>query len=666
MKQASAKQRFGWLVATILGMTLPWSSAAQSPVLSAKAGGQRKALVMGYGGPNSSHAEAAKVCFLGSVGNPANDPKKGWTCEFTWDVMRRLGMNPQTTGEEAFFAEIDRRQLGYRIAISCGPFSSTLKCWGAALDHGIMPFGAQGNNNRGQRMPDEIGLHGGVGVAGGSYANVTSYGPAVEFIDTIARGIAHPDYEEAVQSYANQRVAARFAKVLDAHPEYNIWDARQHLRQSATYWASGWTELNGYGRAGEDVAVGALLPAPPVEFEISKSRDHHRVSFSWRNFPQTGFAGTVIARAGGQILYDGMGTNFVWASTVDGDETFIYWSKNRSGEKSRIETYQRRIITGLSQGAYRSCAIFGAPAGEEAKNALMCNLFSHIAKGWNCDELYKTGNAYYDQVQRFPLGVVAGVFPSFSGMTTFVLTNHYRIVLAPVTQEEGDLFRHKADWDRLVHAGVAVVLPHHAGNSISRKPQARRLSPPRLFSAITVGYGITNNYRSFGPGLEFFDASDLPGTTLGLPNQTDAAATVAGKLARLLEANPNYNFWDARQHLRQNSSGYVAGWREDGGYGRPLLEPLTRSELDPGPPVDIQVRWSTDGKGTEFSWMNFRQSSFAQTIIQAGDGREIYAGTETHFVWSGESTGPFRFFSRDKAGRLSRSEIYTVIEASVK
>ena len=80
-----------------------------------------------------------------------------------------------------------------------------------------------------------------------------------------------------------------------------------------------------------------------------RSRDRHQVLFDWHNFEQTDFAATVIARRDGRIIYEGAGTNFVWTSDVDGDETFSYWSRNRAGEKSRMESYQTRTVTGLNR-----------------------------------------------------------------------------------------------------------------------------------------------------------------------------------------------------------------------------------------------------------------------------------------------------------------------------
>ena len=143
----------------------------------------------------------------------------------------------------------------------------------------------------------------------------------------------------------------------------------------------------------------------------------------------------------------------------------------------------------------------------------------------------------------------------------------------------------------------------------------------------------------------------------------DAAAVVAGKLAQILDANPQYNIWDARQHLRQSSSYYQTGWIEDGGYGRPPAHPARIAVLDPAPPLEIQAVKSPDGYSVTLSWQNFLQSSFAETVIMRKDGRTLYHGTGTSFVWRSDVNGDetFRFFSRDKSGRLSRAESYTVL-----
>ncbi len=177
---------------------------------------------------------------------------------------------------------------------------------------------------------------------------------------------------------------------------------------------------------------------------------------------------------------------------------------------------------------------------------------------------------------------------------------------------------------------------------------------------------MTNKLRSFGPGLEFFDAPATPSPLSPEPLQPDAAAVVAAKLARIFDANPAYNLWDARQHLRQSASYYREGWREDGGYGRPAATPVKIDKLDPAPPVEIQALKSPDGTSIAFSWENFLETHFAETVIKRGNGAALYHGTGTSFNWISDVDGEetFSVFSKDKEGRLSRAEAYTTFTVS--
>lgn len=302
--------------------------------------GQRKALVIGQSHPGS-HSEAAKINFLWLVNNPSNSPAVGWTCDLSYDLMASLKMNPTNATHEELFAAIRRKRLGYRIVMQNGARGVTLPFWTNALDSGVMPFAPQGNNNPGQRFDDPPGLFPGVSVAGGVVENTSSYGPGVEFIDALPNG-------DAAQSWANQAVAAKFAKVLDENRNYNIWDARAHLRQSASKWQEGWNERNGYGRPTADTDIIRLLPEPPVQFATRVSADGRQVLFTWRNFTQSRFRTTVIARGDGRIIYKGKGTRFVWNSDVNGSETFRYWSRDNAGQTSPIQSYQVRTVSGLS------------------------------------------------------------------------------------------------------------------------------------------------------------------------------------------------------------------------------------------------------------------------------------------------------------------------------
>jgi hypothetical protein len=226
--------------------------AASGSGVGANPGNERKAIMMGFGDPfqdpagGATHPQRAKMTFLRLVGNLANDPAKGWTCELEWDLKVRLGMNPTNTTAETLFNYIGQHHLGYRIAMNCGPRGQIADYWRCAVDNGIMPFAPHCNNTTGYRFDDPIGIRTAVSVAGGRTVNVSTYGQSLEFFDAVPEWLPQPKYEDTAQSWANQGLAAKFARVLDAHPNYNIWDAREYLRQAASFWETGWTETNGY------------------------------------------------------------------------------------------------------------------------------------------------------------------------------------------------------------------------------------------------------------------------------------------------------------------------------------------------------------------------------------------------------------------------------------
>lgn len=307
---------------------------------------RKKAIVLGRGFPitdpdgSPSHAEKARINFLRLVDNEDNNPKEGWTADLSYDVLVKLGLDPTNTAPAALFEALGRKRLGYRIAIQNLAVGASRPYWADALENGMMGFAPQGNNNPGLRIPDGLGLYAAVSVAGGVTQNQSSFGPGVEFIDALPNG-------DAAQSWANQVVAAKFAKLLDENPKYNIWDARAHLRQSASNWEAGWNENTGYGRPNLDTPIDKLVPQPPVAFKVNVSPDRRQVEFSWINFKQRGFDATAIARGDGSIIYSGKGDRFLWNSDTNGSETFTYWSKNKAGETSRIESYQNRTVTNL-------------------------------------------------------------------------------------------------------------------------------------------------------------------------------------------------------------------------------------------------------------------------------------------------------------------------------
>ena len=195
-----------------------------------------------------------------------------------------------------------------------------------------MLFALHYNNTPCFRFNDPIGIRAAVSVAGGQHTSANTYGPSLEFIEAVPVSGPNPKFEDTAQSWANQGLAAKFAKILDRHPGYNIWDAREHLRQAASFWSTGWMEANGYGRVNEQAVVGKLLPGPPVEFLAVKTHDGRGVSFTWRNFRQSDFSATVIARDDGRIIYEGSGTNFSGTPDADGERRSVTGRKTGPGK----------------------------------------------------------------------------------------------------------------------------------------------------------------------------------------------------------------------------------------------------------------------------------------------------------------------------------------------
>jgi hypothetical protein len=628
----------------------------------------RKALVIGEGdapGAGLGHPQAAKNNFLRYVGNPSNDPAKGWTCDLSWDLMTQLGMDPKKTTLEELFAYIGKHKLGYRIAMRNFAHTANDSFWAAAVDNGIMPFAPHGDNTD-KHIDRPLGLQPCVAVAGGRAKRENTYGPSLEFFEAVPSGPGGLLGEDTAQSWANQMLAAKFAKILDRHPDYNIWDARQHLRQAASHWDKGWTERDGYGRVNLNARVGKLSPAPPIAFQAVLARNGRQVHFIWRNFAMSDFAATVIATADGRILYDGGGTNFTWTTGTNVPAGFVYWSKNKAGEKSRIESYQRRTVPGLSYAGKPSCLILADP-GDRAPGAIeMAGVFQAAATNWVCDIACRPGTQLAQWAGLY--GVFApyvAAFPDFSAMVDYAISNRYQLILVPADETENpDLSCFNALWDRAVGAGVAVVVPH-SGLWPETPAKALLPSPAQLGSAITVTYAEGTNILTRGPGLEFTDAAVSPPNVQGayVYSANAAAATLAARFARAREAYPGFNLWDIRQLLRQTSSHYQDGWSPDCGYGTPAITSSKRMELELAPPLEIQVGKAEAGKAVVFSWLNFQQTDFACTIIRKADGTQLYAGQGSNFTWHSDLTGDatFKFHTRGKSGRLSRDAPYTVI-----
>jgi hypothetical protein len=178
------------------------------------------------------------------------------------------------------------------------------------------------------------------------------YGPQLEFIDN------NPLCD--CQSYVFSITASKYATLKSAHPTWNVFDVRQALRQTCTYYAAGWNEYVGYGfpqvtnNPGGNFAP-ANLPTdatnldagPPIQPYAQFLSCGSQILFTWYNFHQTAFASTVI-QANGVTIYDGDGTSFVWTPNIPWTTNIQFFTKLLDGRLSRSEIYTTISIAAVA------------------------------------------------------------------------------------------------------------------------------------------------------------------------------------------------------------------------------------------------------------------------------------------------------------------------------
>lgn len=241
---------------------------------------------------------------------------------------------------------------------------------------------------------------------------------------------------------------------------------------------------------------------------------------------------------------------------------------------------------------------------------------------------------------------------------TAIAAGNYSIIMRSYT----GVYLHKSSWNKAAENGILAVHAH-GSNSF-----AELTTPPWFFSAMTVSGGITNVTRSYGNGLEVFDATSANST-----EESWATPVVAGKAAQIMSNYSNYTIWDVRQHLRQISSFYngtngSGNWTKEQGYGRPDLTNNV-AVLELAPP--LQANYSVDKANGQinFSWSRFQQTNTSGVrIYQDNDSTMLYEGNDTYYLWNygpvQNATVYLRSYS-NITSQESRDESFTTIQFNV-
>jgi hypothetical protein len=116
----------------------------------------------------------------------------------------------------------------------------------APNDHHYLDYRWPGSPIQGNGPTPTMIVSGGYSTSSGA---VLAYGPQGEFIDAVWNGglIGTTPQYDCAQSWAHSATAARYAKLKGLHPTWNVFDLRQALRQTCTFYAAGWRQDGGYG-----------------------------------------------------------------------------------------------------------------------------------------------------------------------------------------------------------------------------------------------------------------------------------------------------------------------------------------------------------------------------------------------------------------------------------
>ena len=158
--------------------------------------------------------------------------------------------------------------------------------------------------------------------------------------------------EDTSTSWATARVAGVIAQIMVNHPSWNFHDARQALRQTASFYDTGWVADGGYGAIDKTAAkaVSSLDMSSPPRTSITHDSDNKTLTFAWTANKQSGFASTVIARYdsepdrdddpdSGHILYQGTATSYEYDYQNAELLGTYYFAFHTYGSYSPIESF---------------------------------------------------------------------------------------------------------------------------------------------------------------------------------------------------------------------------------------------------------------------------------------------------------------------------------------
>jgi len=294
----------------------------------------------------------------------------------------------------------------------------------------------------------------------------------------------------------------------------------------------------------------------------------------------------------------------------------------------------------------KKAVIWNNGIGVAGHSELVRHIFLENAPpDWTC-EIW-TPASLYAQIDYLPTEPY-WISDSGGGVEADVMSSNAAIYIYPYTQGWAD----KEIFDLMRAAGMIVVAAHDADvNILAQDGLAPYYGPPCMYSAITCGFGQFENIYSYGRGLELTDYYYVLNTW----GESLATPMTAARVAKIIDAHPEYNFWDIRQHLRQSCNLYPV-WNMSSGFGVASDNSASVISLDLGIPTEMDATVSPDGSSVALTWAPFASTRYAGTkITQVSDGSLVYSGTGNYTRWVSDIAGTetFLFQTYDSLGNLS-------------
>lgn len=157
----------------------------------------------------------------------------------------------------------------------------------------------------------------------------------------------------------------------------------------------------------------------------------------------------------------------------------------------------------------------------------------------------------------------------YADAVSYAQTEGYSLLI--VVANEG-IWANLLVLEEAVDAGICVVVPFSGSTAVYNGGGALNY-PTSMTKLIAISVGHDENLSGYGEALEGYDSAGQSSDSIPL-----AVTKTGTRIAQILEENPAYSLWDARQHLRQASGGV---WSLEEGYGKIGADTGTGEDFNP-------------------------------------------------------------------------------------